>query len=467
MGGRRTFPHAHARARPAPPAGRPAPGARRVSDLNLLLFAVGALTLALALGAAVLRRTVRVVSEPMLATALGVALGPAALGVFDLADWGRPLVIVEQTARLTVGVAVVATALRLPPDYLRQHLRTLAVLLGPGMLLMWAASGAAAWAALDVGVWTALLLGAVATPTDPVLAGTTVTGPMAERNVPGRVRHLISVEAGANDGAAYPLVLLPLLVLTAPPGEALTTWAGHVLLWEVGAAVVLGYALGWAVGRTQAALKARGLEEETSALTGTVALTLVALAGVRLAGSDGILAAFAAGVAFDRTADRSEEEEQARVQEVVNRLFAIPAFVVFGLALPWAGWAALGWGRLAAFAALVLALRRLPALLALAPLLPALRRRADALFVGWFGPVGMAAVFYAALAAHRTGDDTVWIVGSFLVAASVLAFGLSSTPLTLAYGGRGGQRRSHPARRTQKAPPVERPAGPEASRERG
>ena len=408
-----------------------------MSDFNLLLFAVGALTLALALGAAVLRRTVRVVSEPMLATALGAALGPFGLAVFDLADWGEPLVVVEQTARLTIGVAVVATALRLPSGYVGRHVRTMAVLLGPGMLLMWAASGLIAWAVLGVGAWTAALVGAIVTPTDPVLAGTTVTGPLAERDVPGRVRHAISAEAGANDGAAYLFVFLPLLVLTLPPGEALAAWAGRVVLWEVLAAVAMGYALGYGVGRAQDALEDRGLEEPTSALTGTVALTLVALAGVRLIGSDGILAAFAAGLGFNRAARRPEEEEQADVQEVVNRLFAIPAFVVFGLALPWDAWAAFGWGRLAALAALVLALRRLPMLLALHRFVPPLRRRADALFAGWFGPVGVAAVFYAALATERTGDATVWTVVSFLVAASVLAFGLTSTPLTLAYG-RGG-----------------------------
>ena len=408
-----------------------------MSDLNLLLFVVGALTLALALGAAVLRRTVRVVSEPMLATALGVALGPFGLGVFRLADWGDPLVVVEQTARLLIGIAVVSTALRLPSGYVGRHLRTVAVLVGPGMLLMWAASGLLTWAVLGLDPWTAALVGAVVTPTDPVLAGTTVTGEMAERNVPARVRHAISVEAGANDGAAYAFVFLPLLVLTAPPGEALGRWAADVVLWQVGAAVAMGYALGWAVGWAQDALEDRGLEEETSALTGTVALTLVALAGVRLVGSDGILAAFAAGLGFNRAARRPEEEEQADVQEAVNRLFSLPAFVVFGLALPVSAWAAFGWGPLAALAVLVLALRRLPALLALHRLVPPLRRRADALFAGWFGPVGVAAVFYAALATHRTGDDTVWTVCSFVVAASVVAFGVTSTPLTLAYG-RGG-----------------------------
>lgn len=409
-----------------------------MSTLNLLLFATGALTLAFALGAAVLRRRVRVVSEPMLATALGAALGPAGLGLLDPADWGDPLVIVEQTARLTLGVAVVSTALRLPPGYVTRHARTVALLLGPTMLLMWAASGALAWAALDVGVWTALLLGAILTPTDPVLAGTTVTGRQAEANVPARVRHAVSAEAGANDGAAYLLVFLPLLLLTVPPGEALATWALHVVLWEVAAAAAMGYALGWAVGRAQDWLEDRGLEEQTSALTGTLALTAVALAVARLAGADGVLAAFAAGLGFNRAARRPEEEEQADVQEVVNRLFAVPAFTVFGLALPWAGWAAFGWGPLLALAALVLALRRLPAVYALRRRLPPLRHRADALFVGWFGPVGMAAVFYAALAAHRTGDPAVWTVGSFVVLASVVAFGVTSTPLTRLYGRRYG-----------------------------
>ncbi len=61
----------------------------------------------------------------------------------------------------------------------------------------------------------------------------------------------------------------------------------------------------------------------------------------------------------------------------------------------------------------------------------------DALFLGWFGPVGAAALYYAAYALRETGLEQVWTVGSLIVCASVLAHGVTDTPLTKLYGSRG------------------------------
>lgn len=62
---------------------------------------------------------------------------------------------------------------------------------------------------LGVPFLVALLIGAVVTPTDPVIASSTATGGIAERNLPEHARHILSAESGANDGLAYLLVVLP------------------------------------------------------------------------------------------------------------------------------------------------------------------------------------------------------------------------------------------------------------------
>ena len=405
-----------------------------VNDLNLTLFAVGLLTLVLSLLAGLFKRWVYPVSEPMLAVTLGVLLGPLGLGLLRLEDWGDPKEILEQVARLTVGVSGVSTALRLPKAYFPQHARTMAMVIGPGMLIMWFVSGLLVWWLLDVPFWTAMLIGAVVTPTDPVISGTIVTGETAEKNIPERLRHAISGEAGANDGGAYPLVFLAILMILHPPGEALSEWATRVLLWEVLAAVVMGYLVGYLAGRVQRWSESKDFMETTSLFTVILALTAVTLGGVKLIGSDGILAAFAAGLGFNRAAGQPEEREQANMQEAVNRLFSFPAFVFFGMALPVSAWSELGWGTLAALAALILLLRRIPMMVAVSPLLRPLQSRVDVLFNGWFGPIGIAAVFYAVLAANEIGNDLIWTVGSFLVVVSIAIFGVTSTPFTLLYG---------------------------------
>jgi NhaP-type Na+/H+ or K+/H+ antiporter len=67
------------------------------------------------------------------------------------------------------------------------------------------------------------------------------------------------------------------------------------------------------------------------------------------------------------------------------------------------------------------------------------RGYADTLFVGLFGPGGIAAVYYATLVVLETGSRQVWQVTSLVIAASILAYGASATPFTKLYGGRNGQ----------------------------
>ncbi len=121
------------------------------------------------------------------------------------------------------------------------------------------------------------------------------------------------------------------------------------------------------------------------------------------------------------------------MQEAVNRFFVLPVFVLLGLALPWRQWLELGWAGLLLVAA-VLLLRRLPAVLAVTPIVPQARGLRDALFLGWFGPIGVAALFYASLSLREIGAEEVWVVGSLAICASILVHGVSAAPLTRLYG---------------------------------
>ena len=402
-----------------------------MDPFNVIMAALGGLVLALGLGSKWLEE--QPVPVPLLALLFGVALGPVGLGLIDLDELGgRPLVL-EKVARLVLAVGLVSVALRVPKAYPRENGKAMAVLLGLGMPLMWAASTAVVYAALGVDLWLAALIGAIITATDPIAAAPVVTGPVAEENLPDRVRHAISFESGANDGLSYLFVFLPLLVLTRPDGEALGHWATDILLWDVVVPAALGLGLGWAAGRLLQAASARDLVAGNWRLVYTVALSLLAAGAGRLVGSDELLVVFAAGAAFVQIVGEDEREEEEHGQEAVNRFFSAPFFAVLGTALPWEGWAALGWGGVA-LAVGVLVLRRPPVLLLLRPALPGLHRWRDALFLGWFGPVAVAAVYYASLVEHRLGEPLVWDAVSLVVCASVVVHGVSAVPLTRLYG---------------------------------
>ena len=214
-----------------------------MNALYVSLAAVGGLLLLLGmLGGLLKERTP--VSEPLIALVAGVLIGPAALGLLDLADLGNQTLILEEAALVTLGVALVGVALRLPVGYSSGNWRLLFVLLGIVMPLMWVAGGLLVYLILGVPFWVAVLIGAIVTPTDPVVASSIVAGGVAERNLPARLRHTISSESGFNDGLALPFVVLPVLVLTEPPGEVLGHWLTHTVLLEIVAGAALIFVFG-------------------------------------------------------------------------------------------------------------------------------------------------------------------------------------------------------------------------------
>ncbi len=85
-------------------------------------------------------------------------------------------------------------------------------------------------------------------------------------------------------------------------------------------------------------------------------------------------------------------------------------------------------------AVLILLLRRLPAMLVLARHMPIVGSARDVWFLGWFGPIGVAALYYASVARHEAGLEQAWVVASLVVCASVVVHGVSARPLTNRYG---------------------------------
>lgn len=396
---------------------------------------LGATVLVLALAAGAIRKCVWL-SEPVLALAAGIAVGPVGFGWFEPAQWGDQELILEELARLTLAVSLMGVALRLPDEWVRHNWRPLLVLLLLGMPMMWFLASACGLLLLGLPVLPALLLGAIVTPTDPVAASVIVTGDLAEQHIDADTRHLISAESGANDGLAYLLLMLPALLLTQPPGAALQQWLTTVLLLEVLLPIVGGAAFGWLLGKLLVRVHAWQHAERSSLLAVTVAASLTILGVARLLHVDGILAVFAAGLAFNWVVreDAGHDEMQHRqIQEVLKRFFEVPVFLFFGMVLPWHEWMQAGW-LLWAFAAAVLLLRRLPVLLLLRPVLRPVQSRRDALFVGWFGPVAVAAMVYAAWAEVWQGHRQLWVAASLVIFTSIVVHGVSATPLTRWYG---------------------------------
>lgn len=391
------------------------------------LFVAGALVLLLGLLQAWFQERWWL-TEPLVAVGFGIVLGPTGLAVLQLPPATTSPRILTEVSRIAIAVADLGVALRLPRAYPLDEWRSLAVILAVGMTLMTLVTGLLVWGLLGVSLWVAVLVGATVSSTDPIVATTIVTGPVANRNVPARIRNFVSAESAGNDGAVYPLVLLPVLVLTRPSG-ALGSWVTYVVGWQVVGTVVIGGTIGYAAGRLFAWSERTGVVEDRGFVAYALALTFVVLGAARLLSMDGILAAFAAGVAYRLAPGDQQVATEKYVQRALSKFFVLPTFVLFGVAIPWSDWLALGWTGVL-LAVLVLVCRRPPVVLGLSRWLTPLRTRKDVAFTAWFGPIGVSTLFYALLAVQKTGIRQIWPIASLLLFASLLAHGLSATPIS-------------------------------------
>lgn len=396
-------------------------------QINVALALIGATVLLLGLCSDWLKR--HPLAEPMLATGVGVGVGPIGLDLLRMASWSDAYTILEQAARLTLAVSLMGVALRLGHDNLKAVWRPVALLLTLGMLAMWLVSSATAGWLLGTSLWTALLVGAVVTPTDPVVASAIVTGEFAEREIEEPLRDSISLDSGANDGLAYLFVLLPVLMLTHESGIAWSKWASETILLGVLLATLVGLALGFATATVLRWVERHELIGKHSLLTTTIALSLTTLGLAQLLDADALISVFIAGLSFNLLVDRGTERAEENVQEAISKLFTRPIFVLFGIMLPWDAWEQAPL-QFASFALALLLLRRPLALTLLAPLLRRRYRPADIAFIGWFGPVGVAAIYYATFSLRETGAEIAWHAASAAILASIIAHGVTAAPLT-------------------------------------
>jgi sodium/hydrogen antiporter len=366
------------------------------------------------------------ISPPFLGLVAGIVLGPEVLDLLTIPA-GDATQVMRIAAQLLLAVGLMASALRYPVSTLRVRRRELLWLVTvalPAMAMI--VAGSAIWM-LSMPLGAALVLGAALSPTDPVLASGIATGEPAERDIPMRARQVLSLESGANDGLAMPLVVVALAVaLERSLHDAVLQGA-----YEVGAAVVFGAAAGAVAGRAlRWAKRHREIGASARALYPLVLATFVLGAGTLLR-ADGLLGVFVAGLAHNQAIAGGDRQVEVGIDEALNQFLVVPAFLLLGAMLPWAEWAELGWSGVA-FVTAAMILRRLPVLLALKQ--PLGSDWTETLWLGWFGPIGVAALFYLGhAAAQGLTDPVVWAAGTLVVTSSTILHGLTAAPGRLVY----------------------------------
>ena len=317
-----------------------------------------------------------VLSTALLFLVGGALLGPGGFGVVNANDG-----TVAALADIALFTVLFTDGQRASVPALKEGWRLSGRALGLGMPL--AMVGVAIPAHYLAGLdWpTAFLLGAILSPTDPVFASALV----GRHDIPLRLRRLLNVESGLNDGLALPFVLIFLAMAKHESSHMSVVLLELVLGLAIGIGMAVLVALAWRSNILTAEPRLQPL--------GPVAIALVVYATCHLTHANPYLAAFAAGSAL-ATVDHVAAETFEPLGDLLSELTKFAALLLFGALITPTRLADLGWQGWALAILAIVVVRPASMLLSL---IRTPMPRAERLTAAWFGPKGFASVVYGLL----------------------------------------------------------------------
>ncbi len=381
----------------------------------------------------------RVVSLPIIYVAFGFAVFnlPLDLPLMNPEDARIDRRLMEVITEFIVIVSLAATGLKLDRRPSIKNWSVGLLLLGIAMPLTILAVGFLGWWWAGLAPATAILLGAVLSPTDPVLASNVQVGPPNDDVPEDDVRFGLTLEAGLNDGLAFPFVYLAIALVDAPSvSEALLTWAW----WDFGYRLVVGALMGLAIGKGSAWLFYKFTDKmaevrETEIEEGffVLAATLLTYSITEIVEGYGFLAVFVAAVASrrvrsDDTARESENENYHAADQVEQAILGI-FLIAFGGIIATGGLNDLTLEGALIGLALIFVIRPLAGLISF---LPCKLPWEEKLAISYFGIRGVGSLYYLSYA-HNTeifpAIDTIWSIVNFTMLVSIFVHGISVTPV--------------------------------------
>ena len=278
-------------------------------------------------------------------------------------------------------------------------------------------------------LWEAALLAALLAPTDAALGQSVVTSPA----VPLRVRLAINIESGLNDGIALPAVLMLAALASAASSDAAS---GHWLVFaakQMGLGPVAGVAVGFLGARLIDRAATRGWATAPFQGVGILTLSVFSYVVAELIGGNGFISAFVAGVVLGNSV-RNECHFLFEFMESEGQLLTLITFLVFGAALLPEGLSSLQAAHVLYAVLSLTVIRMLPVAVSL---IGSKVQLPTCLFLGWFGPRGLASILYVLLILDESAvphRDEILSVTVITVGLSILLHGVTAGPFARIYG---------------------------------
>ncbi|KAB8234895.1 putative plasma membrane antiporter [Aspergillus alliaceus] len=378
--------------------------------------------------------------EALPAFLIGISFGPFGTKFLDVSQWeeeaGESSEITYGLMRFVIGIQLVKVGYQLPNRYIKQRFIELIICLLPLMGIGWVLTSSCIMLMIpDISFLAALIIGSCVTCTDPILSQAIAKGPFADKYVRRHLREFISSEAGGNDGFGFTFLLLAVSLLRyvetpantvsleefdlvqgipdllgtsnvgrfgGGAGTALKHWVVEGVLYMI----VLGAAYGTLVGFVSRkllvmALKRRWIENESMSLV-PLALGMLVVGTCGCFGSDETLACFVTGsfLNWDGVYNTEMQARHDTFNPTIETLLNFGTFMYLGAVMPFEQFnmphdTGITLPRLFGLGFLILVFRRIPAILLGYRFMPSVCGDwTEALFMGYFGPIGIGAISY-------------------------------------------------------------------------
>jgi len=365
-------------------------------------------------------------TSTMVFVLFGILISKQFLGILDT-DLDSS--VINVIAELTLILVLFTDASRID---LKQVIREHAIpvrLLGIGLPLTIVFGAIAAFVVFNfLTFWEGALLAAILAPTDAALGQAVVSNP----RVPVRIRQSLNIESGLNDGIALPVVLILLSIAGIEDNDKTSSYWIRFAAYQVILGPVAGICVGYLGGKLVVWSSKRDWMSREFQDISALGLSLLAYSAAELIGGNGFIAAFTSGLTLSYTS-KTACESLSEFGDTEGQLLTLITFMIFGafMVLPELG--SLNW-QIVIYGVLSLTIiRMVPVALSLTGLG---LKPPTILFIGWFGPRGIASILFALLILEESGithGNEIFTIIMITVLFSVFAHGLTSYPVSELY----------------------------------